>query len=409
MIGIRVATVGATKGIQGLVIRALGATPDDVEWLPSVANAQRAIGEDEAPNVVVLGPTVREDEAIALAELTTREAPTTAVIVVRDEPVDGAFPRLVRSGVRDVVDLTKGKGELREVLHRAIEWSSGVRGLATAAEDDAAGSKGSIVSVFSTKGGTGKTFLSCNLAAALAERSGTQVALVDLDHDLGDVFAYFGTNPRRPLHDLLALEEGADAEAVAQLGTPLLDNVIGFGSQPDPQAEPIPSASISRMLRPLREAFPFTVVDAPSEFSDHVLTSLELSDAICLVSGLDAIGVRHLSIAMHTLQRLGVPRERLRIVLNRANSKVDLLPEDVERLLGVRVDARIPSSALVPKSINRARLVWVDERRSDVAKGIEALADRLRAELSRELTPSAHTATNGAKIGGRHRRLRKKG
>jgi len=85
------------------------------------------------------------------------------------------------------------------------------------------------------------------------------------------------------------------------------------------------------MLRTLREAFPFTVVDATSEYSDHVLTSLELSDAICLVSGLDAIGVRHLSIAMQTLQRLGVPKERLRIVLNRANSKVDLVPEDVAR------------------------------------------------------------------------------
>ena len=408
MTGVRVAAVGATQGIQGLVVRALGAAPDDVEWLPSVATAQRAIAEDLAPGVVVLGPTVREEDAIALAEFMAREAPTTAVIVVREEPVDGAFPRLVRSGVRDVVDLSRGKGELREVLNRAIEWSSGIRGIATAAEDEDGGSKGAVVSVFSTKGGTGKTFLACNLAAALAERSGSKVALLDLDHDLGDVFAYFGTNPRRPLHELLALEEGADAEAVAQLGTQLLDGVTGFGSPPDPQAAPIPSGSITRMLRTLRETFPFTVVDATSEYSDHVLTSLEMSDAICLVSGLDAIGVRHLSIAMQTLQRLGVPKERLRIVLNRANSKVDLVPEDVERLLGVRIDARIPSSVLVPRSVNRARLVWVDERRSDVAKGIEALADRLRADLSRELTPSGHSASNGAKVGSRLR-LRKKG
>ena len=403
----RVAAVGAAQSFRGLVVQALGGAPDDVEWLPSVASAQRAIGEDgEQIDVVVLGPSVREEEAVALAELTTRQAPTTAVIVVRDEPVDGAFPRLVRSGVRDVVDLSKGNGEFREVLTRAIEWSSGIRGIA--ADEAASRSKGVIVSVFSTKGGTGKTFLACNLAAALAERSGARVALVDLDHDLGDVFAYFGTNPSRTLHELLALDEGANEEAVAQLGTPLLDNVTGFGSPPDPQAEPLPSTAISRMLRTLREAFPYTVVDATCDYSDHVLATLDVSDAICLVSGLDAIGVRHLSIARQTLERLGIPKERLRVVLNRANSKVDLAPEDVERLLGLRVDARIPSSALVPRSVNRAKLLWVEERRSDVAKGIEMLADGLRADLRQEDVASAvNGSTNGSSNGGKLRRWRK--
>jgi len=395
----RIAAIGSAQSFRDMVVRTLGAAPDDVEWLPSVASAQRAIGEDGASiDIVVLGPTVRDDEAVAFAELTSREAPTTAVIVVRDQPVDGAFPRLVRSGVRDVVELSKGKGELREVLNRAIEWSSGVRG-ASAAADETHQDRGAVVSVFSTKGGTGKTFLSCNLAAALAERAGSPVALVDLDHDLGDVFAYFGTSPRRTLAELLALEEGANVEDVTQLGTPLMENVTGFGSPPDPQAEPLSSSAMPKMLRTLRDAFTFTIVDATCDYSDHVLASLDVSDAICLVSGLDAIGVRHLSIAMQTLQRLGIPRERLRVVLNRADSKVDLTPEDIERLLGLRVDARIPSSALVPRSVNRARLLWVEERRSEVAKGIEGLADLLCAEFAPESVPTSS--------GGKTRRWRK--
>jgi pilus assembly protein CpaE len=380
----RIAAVSTSEQFQDLVNGIWGATTDDVDWLPSVATAQRAVEEGEAPNVIVLGPAVREEEASAFAQFATREAPSMAVIVVRDEPVDGAFPRLVRSGVRDVVDLTRGSSDLREVLGRAIDWSSGVRGVSTRDEDEGDRLRGAIVSVFSTKGGTGKTFLSCNLAAALAERSASKVALVDLDHDLGDVFAYFGTTPTRPLDELLALEDGADAEDVTQLGTALVGNVTGYGSPPDPQAPPIANSSISRMLRILREAFPFTVIDAGAEYSDHILTALELSDAICLISGLDAIGVRHLTLAMHTLERVGIPRDRFRIVLNRANSKVDLGVEDVERLLGVRVDARIPSSALVPRSVNRARLLWAEERRSDVAKAIQALADRLRSDLTRE-------------------------
>jgi pilus assembly protein CpaE len=375
----------------------LGAIPDAVSWLPSISSAQRAIAEGVQPfDIVVLAPSVGDDEAIALAEFSARESAATAVLLVRDVAVDGSFPRLVRGGVRDVVDLTKGRNEFRDALRRAVKWNGGMRG--TASDNGSRGPTGVVVAVFSTKGGTGKTFLSCNLAAALAERSGSQVGLLDLDHDLGDVFAYFDAEPSRTLQELLTLDDGADAEAVAQLGTPLAKGITGFGSRPDPRAEPIPGAAIARMLSKLKDAFAFSVVDATSEYSDHVLAALDLSDAICLVTGLDAIGVRHMSIAIQTLQNLGVGRERLHFVVNRADSKVDLTIQDIERLLEIHVDSRIPSSPLVPRSINQGRLLWFDKRRSDVAKGVEALADRLMAKL----TPQAVVPTNGA-----HRRRRR--
>jgi pilus assembly protein CpaE len=395
----RVAAVGGTETFRTLVARVLGAPLDDIVVIPSVASAERAIAEGgHLYEVVVLAPSVTEEDAGSIAEYLSKEVPTTAVIVVRESPVDGAFPRLVRRGARDVVDLTRGSGEFKQALDRAIEWTAGVRGTATIGDGSGGSAPGTIVSIFSTKGGTGKTFLSTNLAAALAERSGRAVGLVDLDHDLGDVFAYFGVAPRRSLQELLLLEEGAAGDDVKQLGTPLAKGVVGFGSAPDPRAEPIPGGAITRMLRTLKEAFAFTVVDATSEYSDHVLSTFDLSDVICLISGLDAIAVRHISIGMQTLQRLGVPRQRIRIVLNRADSKVDLTPDDVERILSIRVDAKIPSSSLVPRSVNRARILWSEERRSKVAKAIEGFADQLCAEFSPEVPASTD---------GKHRRWRR--
>ena len=79
-----------------------------------------------------------------------------------------------------------------------------------------------------------------------------------------------------------------------------------------------------------------------------------------------------------------MPRERLRFVVNRADSKVELAVEDIERLVGIRVDGRIPSSPLVAQSINRGRLLWLDQRRSDVAKGIQVFADKLRSSAESE-------------------------
>jgi pilus assembly protein CpaE len=334
--------------------------------------------------LLVLAPDVSDQDAMRVAERLSKDSPSTAVVLVRDEPVDGAFPKLVRSGIRDVVDLTDGTQQLEDSLRRALDWSAGVRAATPLSEDG--GPRGALVCVFSTKGGTGKTFLATNLSAALADRTRGPVALLDLDHDLGDVFAYFNAEPRRSLQDLVGLEEGADRESVLQLGTPLGGGVVGFGSAPDPRAEPIASDAMGRVLHALTEAFPFVVVDASAEYSDHVLAAFDASDVVCLVTGLDVIGVRHLSLSLQTLEHLGIPRDRFRVVLNRADSKVDLSSTEIERILGIQVDARIPSSALVPRSVNHGRLLWLEEPKSEVAKSIGALADALCRQLAPQVS-----------------------
>jgi pilus assembly protein CpaE len=376
--------VGMPQTFRSTLAHALDTKTEDVGWIQSVTAAEEALREaGQTANVLVLAPEVNDGDAVGLAEFVTRSSPTTAVVVVRNAPSNGSLPTLIRAGVRDVVDLSRGTEDLRDALTRAQEWSSGIRSASGNGKPHDEERRGSVVSIFSTKGGTGKTFLACNLAAALSSRTKERTALLDLDLRLGDVFAYFGAEPKRSLRDLVALHAGPDTDSVSELGTPLAGEVVGFGSPPDPGATPIGSEAMGAVLRGLRSSFTYTVIDATTEFSDHVLSAFDLSDVICLVTGLDVIGVRHLSLGMQTLENLGVSRERFRIVLNRADSKVELAPSDIERVLRIKVDARIPSSALVPKSINRTRLLWLDQPRSTVAKSIGNLADKILAETKR--------------------------
>jgi pilus assembly protein CpaE len=379
--GPRVAAVGGPPTFHPQVARALSSLPDAIEWIPSVIGAESALlGAAEPFDLLVVSPIVPEADAAGVAHFVSRQSPTTAVVVVRDRVSNGSLPALIRAGVRDVVDLSKGADDLREALHRALEWTEGLRSASGDGTAGEAARQGRLISVFSTKGGTGKTFIACNLAAALSSLTNQRTALLDLDLRSGDVFAYFGAESKRSVSDLMTLEEGSDRELVPALGTPLAGGVIGFGSPADPGAEPIGTEAMSKVLRTLRSSFAQTVVDATSTYSDHVLAALELSDVICMVTGLDVIGVRHLSLGMQTLEDLGIPRDRFRIVLNRADSKVDLTPENIERVLRMKVNARIPSSILVPKSINRSRLLWIEQQRSPVAKSITVLADGILAQ-----------------------------
>jgi pilus assembly protein CpaE len=397
----RVIAVGGPPTFRPQIARALRTDPEAIDWVQTASAAEAATEQSPiAYELLVLSPLVDEAEAAALARSLAKRSPTTAVVVVRDRPLDGAMPRLVRAGVRDVVDLSSGLEELEDALAHALAWSENVR--LVGGENGNGPARGRVVSVFSTKGGTGKTFLATNLAAALAERTEADVAVLDLDVDLGDVFAYFGKEPKRSLTEVVAeVARGAQPDEMAELGTRLAEHVIGFGSPPDPGAAAITPAATAELVRTLRSAFAYTVVDATCDYTDQVIQALELSDDVLFVTGLDVISVRHLSLGMRTLEGLGVPRDRMRVVLNRADSKVELTAGDIEDALGLKVDAQIPSSSIVPRSVNRSELLWFSERRSPVAKGIADLADLIGQGSE---TSEAIPQRRSRRIGGKHER-----
>ena len=126
----------------------------------------------------------------------------------------------------------------------------------------------------------------------------------------------------------------------------------------------------------MRNDFPHVVVDASVDYSDSALVCFDLSELICLIKSLDVVGVKHLGKALDTLIQIGLPRDRFRVVLNRADSKVGLDASDVERVMKVQVDAMIPSSRLVPTSLNKGRPVVVDEPSSEVAVAVRQLAGK---------------------------------
>jgi pilus assembly protein CpaE len=372
-----VVAVGTPQSFRQQLARALEVEPDDLEWVPSATAAEELIVNADNPvDVLVLSPEVKEPDALGLAEFVGRSAPATAIVMVRDHSWNGLLPAAMRAGIRDVVDLTQGAQELRDAVDRAIAWASNLRSLRGAMADNPA-QRGMVISIFSSKGGTGKTMLTTNLATAIADVTGKDTAAVDLDVDMGDVFSYFGIEAKFQIQDLIDLGEGANRETIISHAHQITDNLYAFGAQPDPTVETPGGEVVGKFLRALRNQFPYVVVDASADYTDLALSCFDLSDAICLVTALDVVGVKHLSKALDTLVGIGIPRDRFRIVLNRADSKVGLDSSDVERVMKIQVDTMIPSSRLVPMSLNRGKPVYLEEPNSDITKSIRELATRL--------------------------------
>ena len=211
-----VVTVGTPQSFRQQVARVLEVEADDIGWVQSATAAEELLINAFSPvDVLVLSPEVKEPDALGLAEFVGRTSPGTAIVLVRDHTWNGLLPAAMRAGIRDVVDMTQGNDELREAVERAIVWATNLRsaGQVAARGDHGRAVRGHILSVFSSKGGSGKTFLTTNLATAIADVTGEDTAVVDLDVDMGDVFTYFGREPTATIHDLMQLGEGADRRA----------------------------------------------------------------------------------------------------------------------------------------------------------------------------------------------------
>ncbi len=120
----------------------------------------------------------------------------------------------------------------------------------------------------------------------------------------------------------------------------------------------------------------FVVVDTPAQFTEHVLTSLDISDAHLLVATPDIAALKNLRVTLDMLDMLNLPEAKRLVVLNRSDAKVGLSRADIERVIQVPTSALVPSSRDVPMSINRGTPIVLDKPNHRVSKAVLTLAGK---------------------------------
>ncbi len=240
------------------------------------------------------------------------------------------------------------------------------------------GRRGRIVTVFSPKGGTGKTVIATNTAAAVAKHEGKKALLLDLDLQFGDAAIMLGIEPEKTIYDLVVAPGELDTEKLAGYVT---RHASGLDILPAPlrpeDAELVTEAKLAQLLEVARESYDIIVVDTSPFFHGPMLATLDRTDELLLLCGLDVPTLKNVRLALQTLELLSFPPDRIRVVLNRANSKVGMKPGEVEGALEVKVRFEIPSDRAVPLSVNRGNPAVLAEAKGDFARAIRTMAKTL--------------------------------
>ena len=352
----------------------------DAVLLGSIDALHRHLEAHASEDVVVLGPTVDLHTALGIAENMRLSRPTLGVVLVRRRIDTSILADSLRAGVREVVE-ARDLPALGAAVRRTHELSRSLRRSSARVGDEPDGApRGRVVTVFSAKGGCGKTTLATNLAAVLADGGRRQVCLLDLDLAFGDVAVALALFPAHTIADAIALGDDLDTEGVLGLLTPHSPGLTTLVAPVEPgTAAAIPAELITRILVILRESFDYVIVDTPPAFDDQVLAAFDASDIIVNLATLDIPAIKNLKLTLETLDLLNFPRERWQILLNRSDSKVGLTVHEVEKSLGATIAVQIPSSREVPAATNRGVPIVLDQPRHPVSVAIRRFAEEFVA------------------------------
>jgi pilus assembly protein CpaE len=345
---------------------------------PSLAAVDERIPAG-SPLIVVVGPSFATPAGMAEVSRLTRSRPGSNAVMVVHELSTEVLQQAIRSGISDVLALPAETAQLREAVDRAAEHLNLVSSppSLSALPDPSRADRGRIVTVFSTKGGAGKSFVATNLAGILARRSDKPVVLVDADLQFGDVAVMLGMAPAHTIIDAVNVIDRLDAELLKSLlirHEPTGLYVLAAPIEPA-FADSVSLPHMKRILELLTSFCSHVVIDTPASFNDIVLGVLEEADDIVLMAGMDIPHIKNTKIGLQTLRLLHIPAAKVKLTLNRANSKVKLDIADVERTLQMKADCLLPSDIAVPQSINKGVPIIIDAPRSGVARNLERMAD----------------------------------
>lgn len=309
-----------------------------------------------------------DDLRAALPQLRwlAEERPERQLILLWEGADQALLIEAMRCGVRDIVTDPRGVSEAIQRL-----WVRMAQAQGTGADRP-----GRIVSIFSLKGGIGKSTLAANLPIVLHRMTGLPTTVIDMSLPCGNLEMYLDLRPPRSIGDLLAAGKDVDKKTVQQAMVRHASGISLIAGPRQDSMQALGEHSAWPVLNVLTQAPGLVVVDLGSYVEEAHASVLDASDLIIipLVPLISSVGT--MPQARKFLREIGVPDTRVMAILNHAAPDGEVVPGDViAQLVGSRPRHELPwGGADIAASLNAGLPVCQHKPRAALSQAIEALA-----------------------------------
>ncbi|MEI7846460.1 MAG: response regulator [Chloroflexota bacterium] len=379
-------------------IRKLLQFETDIDVVGSARSGREAIqmSDELKPDVILMDINMPDMDGITATEAIRQRTPVSQIIILSVQGDPNYMRRAMLAGARDFLTKPPMADELIAAVRRAgdmarSERSKSAKVAAASASMTAQPVIGSgmvdgrIIMVYSPKGGTGVTTVAVNLAITL-NNDETRAVLVDGNLQFGDVAIFLNEHGKNTILDLAPRSEELDPDVVdgvmiKHTGSGL--RVLAAPAKPE-QAEHIRSDQFSKVLKYLRQIYPYVVVDTTHNLDEITLAALDVCDVLVLVVTQDIPAVKNVRLFLDLMKTIGVSRDKVCFVMNKYDKRISITPERVSDNLKQPVVSVIPlDERIVIPSVNRGVPFMIDNKTQPIARTIFSLAETVRAQIAK--------------------------
>lgn len=357
----------------------------DIEVVAKAGNGREAVelAKQKKPNVILMDINMPEMDGIAATEAIKSDDPTVQVIIMSVQGETDYLRKAMFAGASEFLVKPVGADDLyqsiREVYKKRPRGGPAQGHGVAEVSRTPVGEQGQLFAVYSPKGGTGTTTIASNLAIALRLMTQKKVVLVDGNLTMGDVNVVLNMVSGRNIVDI--------KDRIADLDADLLNDVLAtHASQvkvllapPNPQdGAAVTEDELRSILNVLRAEYDYVVMDTNSSFEDKTVSVLDMADRIVVLMTLEMTCIKNIKLFMELTELLGFPREKLMLVLNKADNRMGIRVENVENNIQHKVVLQIANAPLeVTLSVNQGVPLVIGKRDHRASKDIFALAREL--------------------------------
>ncbi|WP_053367495.1 AAA family ATPase [Bacillus sp. FJAT-27245] len=340
--------------------------------------------QEESFTGIVLIPVTKQELVADLQDVfslfPTLTLSTVPILIDFENVVD--IRRAIRAGAFDVLPypfqnelLVAAAREAEEILNQKKDIS----------KKEAPIKNARVMTVCSTKGGVGKTTFTVNLAAALAKQF-NKIIVIDLDLQFGDVAMFFDSKPKKTIYEWVKEDYNNSPEKVKGYIHSVNDFIDIMAAPIRPEfSEVILEEHITRLISSLKQYYDIVLIDTAPYIEEKILTALERSDDIFLVTYLDLPTLKNCKIFIDTLQSLALDK-KVKIILNRDSKRKGLYKETAENVLGMPVHTRVPDfEKIVVASVNEGNPFVYSYPRAKISKVLYSFAQELAGKQEKAI------------------------
>ncbi len=379
-------------------IRKILSLEDNIIIVGESSNGQETVkaAVETKPDVILMDVNMPVMNGIQATEIITLDLPETVVIIMSAEGDQEYLRKAMIAGARDFLVKPFTSDALITAINRVYEREK--KRQIQEATLSKIGRKSKVISIYSPHDGVGKSMIATNLAVCLAKDFDQRVALVDLNLQFGDIDLMLNLTPERTLAGLISRYKELDADLMEQFLTEHKTGIKVLAAPPKPEyAETVTVYCVERVLETLKNNYSLIIVDTSSVLQDITLAALDVSNYIFLITTFDLPSLRNAKLCLEVMDALHYPREKIKLIMNRASGDMGIKMDDVSSFLDREIDIAIPSEGrIVVPSVNQGKPFILTDPQSDVSECIRRMA-RTILDADEEIEINEHNVLSKIK------------